>query len=337
MRRADLVIPKGPITQGTKLARTLPTPRLPQSAAYSTEPNKSKCRRFVNRRVRDMGSYVPDYIRFVREPEDLVPHLLERIEVTLGKHLNARVLAEMFGFDPDSIEFTGAKVQDQRGNSSFIQLDGRSVLTGDEAGHVGIGTFSRRGRALSDQLMQTVKGARVNAEQAPTLYKVICCGVGYDASTVAMPAYLNRLCAVTFENPFIADIENMNRRKLPGARGIKSRILISEQEKMLEVLAGIGDCITRRAVKISSGEATEFLQSPSDVSNLILDGQESTLLDFLIAKMELTNGEFQSGMEFIARNIPQRVEDWLEHYDAAKEESAAIVAISAANPLFKPY
>jgi hypothetical protein len=275
-------------------------------------------------------------LRFAREAQ-LPEFMARRISVTVSKFMFAvaQVYTEGQWHAPLTVE--GAKVQHGTGNSTRITGPaGVSYLSGTEAAHLGIGTVTRQGEALSVQAARQVQIWRATSglpatdprSAFPANGLLAGYGLAHDASTSLAPAFVNQAEGKqeAIKQPMMTGLLPMF---IPSGPGALERALNAVGVRVAEFLAGdpaaVLQPLNNRLDLLARGGAgvREFLQHPSDVDNLLFGGSEWSLLEAMRDAIRTADSSFHENMDRIINDVPIKAHDLAEDAEAAREERSA--------------
>jgi hypothetical protein len=307
----------------------------PAQPGFQDRPPQAKGRQGVVRfgKLITGGRFAsPNHLfRFSRE-SDLCDFLSRRIDITASKFMFAAAACYAEGMLNPRLFVEGAQVQHGRGHSGWRRHEGKTYLVGTEAAHFGVGTITRQGEAVS------VSGARgllalatregIPKRGIPTSFEassdLISYGLAQDASTYYAPAYINRaegLLEVSLQH-FLLGVLPVT---IPDGGERLEGLLNATGNRVLEALTKHKVAIRPMQDRLSSLEhhtgASEFVQDPSDVPNLIFGGGERPFLRAKIAAYQ--NAEFQGLIERVANRIFDRARELTELADRSRTERAA--------------
>lgn len=272
--------------------------------------------------------------RLARE-SDLPEFLARRIEVTVAKFQYALAQCFALGDTNPLLIVEGARLQHGQGHSS-VRADGnRTLYSGTEAAHYGIGTITRQGDALSihsaqrllDRAAEQQVARREIAATHEASGRLIAFGMVQDASTYVAPAMINRVEGM---------LEAEKQRYLLGALWPfvptdPARLLLvmnASATRVAELLMGQSAVlrpIEQRLTEIRHNPtARELWQDPGDPDsgNRIFGNRESEFLEATREQVGGSNSALQEKAEAIVRRIPERSEELLNLAIASQEEMA---------------
>jgi len=280
------------------------------------------------------GSMDQQFTFAFRQENQLASFSARRVEVTMRKYLYTIALLYAADARGPLVVVEGAKLQTGTGNSSRVNRAGVSYMTGHEAAHFGIGTFTMQGRAVStvaqEQVLAIAQAHGVKPSDIPTRFEangyLVVQAMVLDADTYVAPAFINRtegLQEVTRQHYMLGLLPIL----VPGSRAELERSLVTGGERAIHLLAAHNRAVVKpmeeRLQQVLNGTAKEFLQDAADTANFLFNGQERDLLTAMIAMVKNTSsagGEFHATIDLMKRRLPELAHDVAELADAAKAE-----------------
>lgn len=248
-----------------------------------------------------LNSYDPNYTSPFVEESDLVDHIVDRICATSMKrlHIIAQLYAEKRAHV--SVQVGGALIQDRSGKSGHMKIDDRNFLTGIQAGHVAIGTYSINGKIASREGMDLLRNLSVPITEVSAMYPafsgLVADGIFLDSFTQMVPAFINQTSGI-LETKSMKFMKGLLPLNIPNNPEMLERLLASEPSRIVNMFTEkkkvLIEPIEQRLLGIKHKKYKEYLQAPSDTDNLMFEGRESVFLEQLLALLKDRTGELHS-------------------------------------------
>jgi hypothetical protein len=273
--------------------------------------------------------------RLARE-SDLTGFLAQRIEVTVAKfqYAMAQCFAQSERYPLLIVE--GARVQHGQGHSSLRIEGGKSFLSGTEAAHLGIGTITQQGEAVSvkaaHDLVLLAGSATIARRDIPTSFEasgqLISYGLAQDALTYYAPAMVNRvegLLEAPKQRLLLGVLPPWIPRDPSALELAMNATGVRIAELMVSNRAAIAPILQRLDQLKNNLAAREFLQDPldPDPGNKLFGGEESKLLEAEKEAFGQSTSSLQSEVERIIQRVPERTQELVERAVVSLDEQSA--------------
>jgi hypothetical protein len=280
------------------------------------------------------GAVDQDFTFAFREEGQLPRFTARRVDVTAAKFMYTIAILYAAGVRNPLLVVEGAKLQTGTGNSARVGRGGVSYLTGHEAAHFGIGTFTLQGQAVSEWAQERIRGLaasrRIGPADIPTKFEangyLTVHALVHDADTYVAPAFFNRtegLQEVARQHCMLGLLPVV----IPETAERLEAILSAAGERVVTLLAASHRAVVKpieaRLRDLTTGTAKEFLQDPHDTANRVFNGRER---DALTAMLDMVQGHGPAGAEYqgeiraVRSRIFDRARDLAELAEAAREE-----------------
>ena len=275
--------------------------------------------------LKSIGFNSPNFVtRFDREG-DLAVHWARRINATVNKRQTLFALLYAESRRGVSIQVGGALKQDRTGSSSIKE----SLLSGTQAGHIAIGTYSISGEVVSQQgllLLKDKSADEITRVVCPCFSSLVAFGLALDTETELVPAYINQSSG-KIESDTIYYMKGLLPIYIPDTSKGLERQLIVESHRMVDFFIdkkiALLEPMENRIKAIKNKKAKEYFQDQNDKKNQLFEGKESKFLEASLELFTNPSSEFYKELDGLTlKNISVHAADLTEKAEAAKEELA---------------
>lgn len=277
--------------------------------------------------LKSLGFYRPDFVSLFNRESMLASHLAKRLNATVNKRtlLFSILYAENRRDSP--VYIGGALSQDFKGSSSYQTIQNKTYLSGTQAGHIAIGTYSVNNKQIGQQglgFLQQKSGHEQVRVLYPNFSGLVAFALALDSSTELVPAYVNQSMG-KIETQTIHYMKGLTTLYIPDTQNALVMQLVAESERMIDFFLNKKPTfikpIEQRLLEIKRGNALEYRQNPGDTANLMFEGKESQFLEAVLALLTNPASEFYRELDgLVLKNIAINAESFAEDAELAKQE-----------------
>jgi hypothetical protein len=277
----------------------------------------------VVRDLRSIGYTNPNFVHRFTSEQQLPEHIATRILATTRKRIAVVAMLHAREENGHGLQVHGALLQDRRGSSSVQRINGKAHLSGLQAAHISIGTWSIRGDEVSEGPLRELQADLASLEKKRNLRQLTAYLRAQSAETELVPSFMN-LASGLIEVTAIRYMKGLLPVVVSSDENSLRRQLDHEGHRMLDTFVSKRVTLVRpieeRLQAIAGGRAKEHLQNPADTDNLAFEGRESVFLQSLLEEIRNPQGRFADAIETFARDLPRFAEEFAEIAAEAKEE-----------------
>lgn len=277
-----------------------------------------------------IGSGSVNFVRVFNREDELPTHLARRIAETVRKRQLLFSLLYAEQRERFSVQIGGALVQDRSGSSSSSKRDGKTWLSGSQAGHIAIGTYSIDGELFCAQALRVLRAAAGRGGGCPRLSDLVAASLACDGGTELVPAFVNQSSG-KFETSAMRYMKGLTPAWIAPDQSALERQLAAEAERVIDFfvtkqrtfIAGID----QRLQAIRAGSATEYLQEPADPAWLIFGGEERRFLAAVLDELRDPGSRFRRELDgLVLQNITPDARYWAGLAQTARDELDTLAA-----------
>jgi len=273
--------------------------------------------------LQSLGFSNPNFVHRFTSEQQLPDHIAARFLATTHKRIAVVAMLHALEENGHSLQVHGALLQDRRGSSTVQRINGKAHLSGTQAAHISIGTWSIRGDEVSEVPLRELQANLASLRKKEKLRQLTGYLRAQSAVTELVPAFMN-LASGLIEVNAIHYMKGLLPVLVSADENSLCRQLDYEGHRMLDTLVNKQVTLIRpiqeRLQLIKAGRAQEYLQNPADTDNLAFEGRESILLESFLGELENPQGKVAATIEAFARDLPRVAQEFAAIAAAAKEE-----------------
>jgi hypothetical protein len=306
-----------------RASAVLPGPAKNPGSSFVMLGAPERTRAPVIRDLRSIGFSNPNFVNRFSVEQQLPEHIAARILATTRKRIAVIAMLHALEEKGHGLQVHGALLQDRRGSSSVQRINGKAHLSGTQAAHISIGTWSLCGSEVSEVPLRELQAGPASLDMKGNLRRLTAYLRAQSAMTELVPAFMN-LGSSLIEVNAIHYMKGLLPVVVSADENSLSRQLDHEGHRMLDTLVNKRITLVRpieeRLQLIRAGRGEEYLQNPADTGNLPFEGRESVFLQSLLEEMRNPQGKFSAAIETFARDLPRLAEEFAEIAASAQEE-----------------